>query len=181
MLLGSIVLLMAPASIPITVSAGYILIAAGAVTLIATLCAHPYPGFGPSLLAALIGLATAMGLLQNLSDGSIAPRLLFTAYFAFSGAVTILIAVAHRRGGSSQWEWLVISGVTNLILALLVASGLPGPFTWMLGVLLGVALIFNGSARLAVALASNAITHRQVSASPGDADLWPAPPRGAVL
>lgn len=132
-----------------------LLIAAGAIMLISALRAIRLPGFGLSLAVALMALASGAYLLGVQRGALTEPGLAFAAYFAASGAARLLLAIAHRRRHFHQWEWLAVGGATSLILALLVLSGLPGPFTWMLGVLLGVDFIFGGSARLALALASD--------------------------
>ena len=78
---------------------------------------------------------------------------MFAAYFTASAIAASLLAVAHRRRLFRQWEWLAVSSVASLTIAVLILSGLPGPFTWMFGVLLGVEFMFAGSAFLAMALA----------------------------
>jgi uncharacterized membrane protein HdeD (DUF308 family) len=132
------------------VSTEMLLILAGAVMLIPPLRAAQCPGFALSLALAFIPLATGAYLL-----GAATPKLGLTlaAYFTASGIATILLAVRHRHALFRQWEWLAVSGVTSLIVALLILAGLPGPYSWMLGVLLGVDFIFGGGARLALALA----------------------------
>ncbi len=109
------------------------------------------PNLALSVLLGLIPLVAGLYLL-GARDTTAHPGTIFAAYFTASGVTTILLAGAHRRQLYSQWEWLTVSGVTSVILALLIFSGLPGPFTWMLGVLLGVHFMFQGSARLALAL-----------------------------
>lgn len=128
-----------------------LLIFAGAVMLLPAMRADPSPGFAFSLAQALIPLAAALCLIGTPQDGAANPGAVFAAYFAASGIAAVLLAAAHRRRLSPQWEWMAVSGVTSLILALLILSGLPGPFTWMFGILLGVAFLFEGSARLALA------------------------------
>jgi uncharacterized membrane protein HdeD (DUF308 family) len=55
---------------------------------------------------------------------------------------------------SSRWEWMIIGGVIDLVLAALILSGLPGAFAWALGLLVGIDLIFAGSSLIAMALAA---------------------------
>ena len=129
-----------------------LLILAGAVTLVAALRADQSAGLALPLSLALIPLAAGAYLM-----GTPAPNtgLALAAYFTASGIAAILLAAQHRRRLFRQWEWLAVSGVASLILALLILSGLPGPFTWMFGILLGVGFMFSGSAFLALALASD--------------------------
>jgi uncharacterized membrane protein HdeD (DUF308 family) len=150
-LLGVVCLLAAPRAGPEFM--GTVLLASGAVTLFAIWRTDQYPAFALSLLMVLAAFMTGGHLLQGPPAAGLG--LAFAAYFACRGVVTILLSGAHRRLLFSQWEWFAVSGVTSLILAMLILSGLPGPYTWMLGLLLGVDLIFDGSSVLAVTLASN--------------------------
>ena len=135
-----------------------LLILAGAVTLVSMLCAKNSPaGLASSLPLAIIPLATGAYLLGIPREPAPNLGLVLAAYFTASGIAAILLAVAHRRRLFRQWEWLAVSGVANLIIAVLILSGLPGPFTWMFGVLLGADFMFGGSAFLALALAPDAI------------------------
>ena len=138
---------------PISLEA--LLILAGAVAFVSALGAGRISGSALPLALALIPLATGAYLLgtPRPPDG---PALALAAYFIASGMATILLAAGHRRRPLRHWEWLTVSGVASLILALLLLAGLPGPYTWMLGLLLGVHFMFGGSAFLALALADDA-------------------------
>ena|GEM_PF-6992912 len=140
--------------IDVAVASGFILILAGLVTSVSTLQARQLPGFGFSFLLAFLELATGLWLLRNTDASLKSLTLLFAAYFALRGVVTFLIAGSHRRQLSVLWEWLLISGVMSLNLALIMFSGLPGPFTYVMGILLGTSFMFHGSALVAIALAS---------------------------
>lgn len=150
-LLGVVCLFAAPSAGPEFM--GTLLLMSGSATLLAIWRTEQYPAFALALLMVLIAFMTGGHLLQG--PPAAALSLALAAYFACRGMVTILLSSAHRRQLFSQWEWFTVSGVTSLILAMLILSGLPGPYTWMLGLLLGVDLIFDGSALLAVTLASN--------------------------
>jgi uncharacterized membrane protein HdeD (DUF308 family) len=150
-LLGASSLLAAP-SVG-TTFCGTILLAAGVVTLLAVWRAERHPAPALSGLLALIAITTGLHLFG--SPPAEALGLTFAVYFASRGSVMALLAVALRRRSFNQWEWFAVSGVTGLIMAMMILSGLPGPYTWMLGILLGVGLIFDGSALLALVLASD--------------------------
>lgn len=132
---------------------GTILLAGGAATLVAVWRAGHYPAYGLALLCALASLMAGMQLLGDPPAQVLS--LIFAACFICRGALTLLVAAQHRRQAFAAWEWFAVSGVASLILAWLILCGLPGPYVWMLGLLLGVALIFDGCALLAhVAAAS---------------------------
>ena len=135
---------------------GAILLGAGSVTLLSIWRAEQSQAFGLSLLLALVAFGSGFLLLRQPPETMLG--LIFAAYFVPRGVVTILLAAAYRRQRLNQWEWFAVSGVTSLIIAGLILSGLPGPYIWMLGLLLGVDLIFDGCAVLAMVLTSDRLS-----------------------
>jgi len=76
------------------------------------------------------------------------------AYFVVDGVLSIVHAIEHRREASSRWQWMIFSGVIDLVLAALIVSGLPSAFTWALGLMVGIDLIFAGWSLVTMALAA---------------------------
>ena len=150
-LLGVAALLTAPAA-DSTLN-GAILLGACALTLASLLQSERHPAFGLSVLLALAAFGAGLHLLGDPPKTELG--LAFAGYFGLRGVTMILLATALRRLRFKEWEWSTVSGVTSLILAGLILSGLPGPYVWMLGLLLGVGLIFDGSALLALVVAAN--------------------------
>jgi uncharacterized membrane protein HdeD (DUF308 family) len=68
------------------------------------------------------------------------------------GIFMIVLALEHRREMAGKWEWLLINGIVDLVLAAIVISGLPGTLVWVLGLLVGIDMIFGGIALAALAL-----------------------------
>ncbi len=64
----------------------------------------------------------------------------------------IILAIAHRRELSGKWEWILVNGVIDLILAGIIISGLPGTIVWALGLLVGIDMAFGGASLIAIAL-----------------------------
>jgi len=78
--------------------------------------------------------------------------LVLVAYFIVDGAAIIFLALAHRRELSGKWQWMLVNGATDLIIAGIIISGFPGTLVWALGLLVGVDLLFGGAALIAMAL-----------------------------
>jgi uncharacterized membrane protein HdeD (DUF308 family) len=133
---------------------GWLLLIGGIVGLVATLGARHAPGFGWSLLSAIVALLAGGVLLWNPLQGLLTLTYVLVAYFIVDGVLMIAYAIAHRRELSGRWEWLMVNGVIDLVLAALIISGLPGSFAWALGLLVGIDLVFGGSSLIAMALAA---------------------------
>jgi uncharacterized membrane protein HdeD (DUF308 family) len=135
-----------------TVFLGWLFVMAGIVGLVATVRARHAPGFGWSLLSACVALVAGGVLLWNPLRGLATLTLVLTAFFIFDGVMIIALAISHRRALSGKWEWMMVNGVIDLILAAIIISGLPGTLVWALGLLVGVDMIFGGATLIAMAL-----------------------------
>ncbi|HWG79228.1 MAG TPA: HdeD family acid-resistance protein [Stellaceae bacterium] len=154
-LLGIAAILLPPvAGLAITIFIGWLLLIGGVVGLVATLSARHAPGFGWSLLSAIVALLAGGVLLWNPLQGLLTLTYVLIAYFIVDGVLMIAYAIAHRRELSGRWEWLMVNGVIDLVLAALILGGLPGSFAWALGLLVGIDLVFGGSSLIAMALAA---------------------------
>jgi uncharacterized membrane protein HdeD (DUF308 family) len=137
--------------------AGAFLVVRGSLTLISKLFA-PSPRQLPItlLLSASLYFSGGICLILGKFTEPISLIWFFSAYFITTGITGILFAVSCRRSYFRRWEWLLVSGVLNLELALISLSRLPENFIWVLAIFLGLDFIAHGSALLAVALGSNA-------------------------
>ncbi len=142
------------AGLGITIILGWLFLTGGLVGLVATFGARRAPGFWWSLLSALVALVAGLSLLWNPLVGLVTLTYVLIAYFVVDGVLSIVHAIEHRREQSSRWEWMVVGGVIDLVLAAIIYSGLPGAFAWALGLLVGIDLIFAGSSLVAMALAA---------------------------
>jgi uncharacterized membrane protein HdeD (DUF308 family) len=148
------------ANITVTIILGSIVLASGITGLITTFGARQAPGFRWSLLSAVWAVAVGLILLAEPIIGEVSFTLVLIVFFIVEGVATIMYALEHRRELSGRWEWMLISGVIDLILAGVIFTGLPGTAIWALGLLVGVNLIFGGVAVVAMAL------HARSAASP---------------
>ncbi|OYY05447.1 MAG: hypothetical protein B7Y73_01635 [Acidocella sp. 35-58-6] len=142
------------AGIALTVILGYIFALAGIVGLISTFTARQAPGFGWSLLSALAALLVGGLLLWNPLQGLVTLTIVLTAFFIADGILMIILAISHRRQLSGKWEWILINGLIDLLLAFIVLSGFPGTVAWVLGLLVGIDMLFGGVSLVALALAA---------------------------
>jgi uncharacterized membrane protein HdeD (DUF308 family) len=146
------ILLPAVASLAATLIFGWILLLSGGMGLVTTVRARHAPGFGWSLLSALIGLVAGVLLLARPVLGTLSLTAVLIAFLMAEGVVSIFYAIEHRKGFSAGWGWMLASGLLDLVLAVILLAGLPGTAVWALGVLLGVNMIVGGAALISMAL-----------------------------
>jgi uncharacterized membrane protein HdeD (DUF308 family) len=153
LVLGALAILLPPfATVFVTIIIGWILLASGLMGWITTLRARHAPGFWWSLVSALIATAAGLILLISPVGGAVSLTLLLIVFFAIEGAASVMYALEHRRELSGRWEWMLISGLIDLVLAGIILAGFPGTALWALGLLVGVNMIFGGAALIAIAL-----------------------------
>lgn len=146
------VLVPAVASVAATIVFGWILLLSGLIGLVATLRARQAPGFGWSLLSAVIGIAAGIILLAMPLQGTLSLTAVLIAFLLIEGVASILYALEHRKGSSGRWSWMLASGIVDLVLGLILLAGLPGTAVWALGLLIGINMIFGGWALVWMAL-----------------------------
>src|ERR1700730_3803445 len=143
---------------------GWLFLVSGATGLVTTYWARRAPGFLWSLVSAALAIFVGVVLIENKSQDlygglmgwpfhSAGPlRLILVLFFLVEGGASIMFAVEHRRQFSRRWAFMFASGVVDIILASIIIFALPGTSAWMLGLLVGVNMIFGGSALIAIGL-----------------------------
>jgi uncharacterized membrane protein HdeD (DUF308 family) len=151
--LGILAIIVPPlATITFTLFLGWLFLISGIMGLITTFWARHSPGFWWSLLSAVLAIAAGIVLLIEPLRGAITLTLLLIVFFIIEGVLTIMYAFEHKKDLSGRWGWMLASGVIDLILAGIILIGLPGTAAWALGLLVGINMLFGGSALIAMAL-----------------------------
>jgi uncharacterized membrane protein HdeD (DUF308 family) len=151
--LGILAILVPPiATLTFTLVIGWILLISGVVGLITTFMARHAPGFWWALLSAVLGIVVGLILLARPVVGAVSITLLLIVFFIVEGVASIMYAIEHRNELSGRWGWMLVSGIIDLILAAMIWAGLPSTAGWALGLLVGINMLFGGSAMIALAL-----------------------------
>ncbi len=146
------ILLPVLATIALTIVLGWLLLVSGVIGLFTTFWMRSAPGFWWSLLSAVLGIVVGIMLLASPLTGAISLTLLLIAFFVVEGIATIMFALEHKRETSGNWGWMLVSGIVDLVLAVMLFSGLPSTAAWAIGLLVGINMVFGGVALTAMAL-----------------------------
>ena len=151
--LGLLAIIIPPiATIAVTIFLGWLFLISGVVGLVTTFWARHAPGFWWSLLSAVLAIAAGIVLLAWPVSGAFSLTYLLIVFFIFEGVVTIMYALEHKKDLSGRWGWMMTSGIIDLILAAIILAGLPGTAAWALGLLVGINMLFGGTALIAMAM-----------------------------
>jgi uncharacterized membrane protein HdeD (DUF308 family) len=145
------------ATIAVEIFIGWVLLVSGVVGLISTFRMRGAPGFGWSLLSAVIAVAAGVILLAWPLSGVLSLTLILTAFLTIEGVASIMMALTHRHGFSARWALLLVSGVVDLILAAMIFLGLPATAAWAIGLLVGINMVFGGSTLISMALQARSL------------------------
>jgi len=102
------------------------------------------------ILEAVLAIVVGALLLRSPEAGALVLTLLLAAYFIVAGIFRIVAALTLRL---PNWGWTLFSGILTLALGIIVWAGWPVAGAWVLGLLIGINLIFSGWARVMLALA----------------------------
>jgi len=151
--LGLLAIIIPPiATIAVTIFLGWLFLISGVVGLVTTFWARHAPGFWWSLLSAVLAIATGIVLLAWPISGAVSLTLLLIVFFTIEGVLSIMYALEHKKELSGRWGWMLTSGIIDLVLAAIILAGLPGTAAWALGLLVGINMLFGGTAMIAMAM-----------------------------
>ena len=126
-----------------------ILIAVGTLNFAAMFFAgkgHRWMHFLMGLFPTCLGVAMFAFPVANL----LALTVLVAAMLMVEGGVRIGLALELKP--VKGWGWVLTNGIVTAALALIIMFQLPGAGLWVIGMLVGVDLLFNGASEIAMAL-----------------------------
>jgi uncharacterized membrane protein HdeD (DUF308 family) len=142
------------ASLAVTILLGWLFLISGIAGLALTFWAREMPGFWWSLISAALAVLAGGILLAQPAQGTLTLTIVVGAYFLAEGVATIMYALEHRRELSGRWSWMLVAGLMDILIAVIIITGLPGSALWAIGLLVGINLLFGGSTLIGVALAA---------------------------
>jgi uncharacterized membrane protein HdeD (DUF308 family) len=140
------------ASVAVTLLVGVVLVIAGIGQLLHALRVSRWPGFLITLLSALLSLAVGTLVLLYPLSGVLSLTLLVGTFLLVGGTLKIILAFRVRPGLS--WQWLLFAGGLAVLLGVLILLQWPVAAGWVLGVLIGIDLLFSGLWMLTLTLAT---------------------------
>src|SRR5664279_2183117 len=140
------------ATLALTILIGWLFLVSGIIGIVTTFWMRQAPGFWWSLISAVLGIAVGLILLASPISGAFSLTLVLIAFFVIEGVVSIMFALDHKRELTGRWGWMLMSGLVDLVLSVMIITGLPSTAAWAIGLLVGINMIFGGSALIAMAL-----------------------------
>lgn len=130
---------------------GLLLLGGGVAQALQAFSLHGMNSTGTHLLMSVLYFILGALVLENPLGTSLALTTLLAATLVVLGLVRALAALNHRayRG----WGWLLASGLITLVLGFLVLLQWVGAGFWIIGMFVGIDLVFHGAAYVRLGLA----------------------------
>ena len=129
---------------------GWLLLIAAAVELIAAVSVGHWAGFFQHVVAAI--LYGVLGVIFVARPIVTAEVLTFVmALFFLVGGIFHIVGAAVL--GYAGWGWNIVDGAITVILGLMILAQWPASGLWVIGLFIGIDLLFYGLAWIAIALA----------------------------
>jgi len=126
----------------ITIFLGWLLLIGGIMQVVRAVSIYNMPGFSLWFFMGILQAVIGYFFLKEPGQGSLTLTLLVTVFFALEGLAKIYLAFMMRP--IEHWGRVLFSGITALLLAIVVWAGWPATGMWVLGLLLGINMVLLG-------------------------------------
>jgi uncharacterized membrane protein HdeD (DUF308 family) len=151
--------------IAINLLIGWLLIISGVAHGVHAFRATGWRGALLQVLCGLLYLGVGIMMITNPVAGLLALTLTVLVYFVLSGIFKIILAI--RVETLPQRGWVTASGILSLVLAIYIGSQFPTSALWVIGLLVGIEMMFSGWSFVMLALAARRVGGAQKGATAG--------------
>lgn len=144
--LGSVVL----ASLAVTVVIGSLILLGGVADTVGAFWCRRWSGFFLHLLSGVLSIVVGFLFLRAPVGALVALTLLMASFLLVGGIFKVVAAASYRF---AAWGWPLISGLIDIALGGLILAEWPGSSLWVLGMFLGINLLFRGADWIGLGLA----------------------------
>ena len=151
--LGTLAIIMPfAATLAVEMVFGVLFLIGGVAQLVQAFRSKGWKVFALQVVGGLLALALGVILLLFPLQGVLTLTILLAAFFVAQGVVKIMAALRARP--DTGWGWLMFSGLLGIVIGVIIWAALPEAAIWVLGLLVGIELIFSGWAMVMIAMAA---------------------------
>ena len=133
---------------------GILVLAGGGVEIVSSFSARHWGGFFLHLLAGILYMVIGFLMVTRPLAAAAGLTLMLAALFFVGGVFRIVAALANRFHG---WGWVLLNGVVTVILGVMIWQEWPEASFWVIGLFLGIDLVFAGVSWVMLGLAARTI------------------------
>jgi uncharacterized membrane protein HdeD (DUF308 family) len=133
---------------------GWLLIIAGLFEVIHGFTRRPWSGFFINLLGGVLYAVAGVVMVANPALAAVTLTLLIAMILIVAGVFRLFIAFTtplHHRG------WLILNGAISILLGAMIWSSWPLSGLWVIGLFIGIDMIFDGWTEIMLALSARSL------------------------
>jgi uncharacterized membrane protein HdeD (DUF308 family) len=144
----------AVASLATALFVGWLMLIGGVVETVGAFSSRRWSGFFLHLLSGVLSIIVGLLFVRAPVDAMLALTLLLACLLMVGGSFRIIAALTY---GFSSWGWPLVSGIIDVILGVMIWMQWPASALWVMGLFLGISLLFRGGDWIGVGLAVRAL------------------------
>jgi uncharacterized membrane protein HdeD (DUF308 family) len=125
----------------VTIFLGVLLMVGGVATIVSAFWIGRWSGFLVQLLVGLLYLACGFLMTEKPLASAVYLTIFLAVLFIVLGTFRSIGALSLRY---PQWGWSLLNGVITLLVGLIIYRQLPSDAFWVIGLLVGLEMLFNG-------------------------------------
>ncbi len=129
------------ASLATAVFLGALILVSGIGETLGAFWCRAWSGFFFHLLSGILAIVIGALFLKAPIDAVLALTLLVACYLMVGGIFKIVAAASYRF---AAWGWTLVGGVIDLVLGTMIWFEWPASATWVIGLFVGISLVFRG-------------------------------------
>ncbi len=154
--LGSVVI----ASLAAAVAIGVLLLLGGAAEAVGAFWCRGWSGFFLELLSGVLSIVVGLLFLRAPAGALAALTLLLACFLMVGGFFKIVAAVVYRF---AAWGWSLAGGIIDVLLGVMIWQEWPASALWVIGLFVGINLLFRGFNWIALGLALRSLPRPQAA------------------
>lgn len=135
--LGSLV----AASLATAVAIGVLMLVGGGAEAVGAFWCRGWSGFFLHLLSGVFSVVVGALFLRAPVDALLALTMLLSCLLMVGGIFKIVAALGYRF---AAWAWPLASGIIDVVLGVMIWREWPASALWVVGLFLGISLVFRG-------------------------------------
>ena len=120
---------------------GFLLLAGGITEIINSFRGGRWSGMLVHLLIGMLYTVVGFMIIEQPEDSAIQLTLIIAFFLIIGGIFRIVFALSERFTG---WPWVLLNGGVTLMLGLMIYKQWPDSGLWVIGLFVGIEMIFNG-------------------------------------
>ncbi len=120
---------------------GFLLLASGIAEIVHSFWIGRWSGMLVHLLIGVLYALVGFLVIDQPANAAVQLTLLIAIFLMVGGLFRIVLSVSERFTG---WGWVLLNGAVTFLLGLLIYKQWPGSSLWVIGLFIGIDLIFNG-------------------------------------